>query len=69
MLNFGKMFSKSHMVANTRNWSFIVEKLQWNSFSIISDTKSWYIMLWGLKGQAKWLKEHMSGIDNGSQQQ
>ena len=28
MLNFGEMFSVTHIVANTRSWSFIVEKLQ-----------------------------------------
>ena len=39
MLNFGEMFSETHIVANTRSWSFIVEKLQRNSFSIISDAK------------------------------
>jgi hypothetical protein len=39
MLNFGEMFSETHIVANPRSWSFIVEKLQRNSFSIISDVK------------------------------
>jgi hypothetical protein len=39
MLNFGEIFSETHIVANTRSWSFIVEKLQRNSFSIISDAK------------------------------
>jgi hypothetical protein len=39
MLNFGEIFSETHVVANTRSWSFIVEKLQRNSFSIVSDTK------------------------------
>jgi hypothetical protein len=28
MLYFGEMFSETHIVANTRSWSFIVEKLQ-----------------------------------------
>ena len=28
MLNFGEMFSETHIVANTRSWSFIVEKLK-----------------------------------------
>jgi hypothetical protein len=45
MLNFGEMFSKIHIVANTRSWSFIVEKLQRNSFSIISDAKLQYSMI------------------------
>jgi hypothetical protein len=39
MLNFGETFSKTHIVTNTRSWSFIMEKLQKNSFSIISDAK------------------------------
>jgi hypothetical protein len=39
MLNFGEMFSETHMVANTHSWSFIVKKLQRNSFSIINDAK------------------------------
>jgi hypothetical protein len=39
MLNFSEMFSEIYIVANTRSWSFIVEKLQRNSFSIISDAK------------------------------
>jgi hypothetical protein len=28
MLNFGEMFSETHIVANTRSWSFIMEKFQ-----------------------------------------
>jgi hypothetical protein len=39
MLIFGEMFSETHIVANTHNWSFIVEKLQRNSSSFISDVK------------------------------
>jgi hypothetical protein len=39
MLNFSEMFSETHIVANTRSWSFIVKKLQRNNFSIISDAK------------------------------
>jgi hypothetical protein len=39
MLNFDEMFSETHVVANTRSWSFIVEKLQRNNFSTISDAK------------------------------
>jgi hypothetical protein len=45
MLNFNEMFSETHVVANTRSWSFIVEKLQRNSSSIISDVKLQYDML------------------------
>jgi hypothetical protein len=45
MLNFSEMFSETHVVANTRSWSFIVEKLQRNSSSIISDVKLQYDML------------------------
>ena len=37
MLNFDEMFSEPHIVANTRNWSFIVEKLQRNSYGVIKD--------------------------------
>jgi hypothetical protein len=39
MLNFSEMFSETHIVANTRSWSFIVEKLQRNIFSVIGDVK------------------------------
>jgi hypothetical protein len=39
MLHFGEMFSETHIVANTRSWSFIMKKLQRNIFSIISDVK------------------------------
>jgi hypothetical protein len=39
MLYFGEIFSETHVVANTRSWSFIVEKLQRNNFSIISNAK------------------------------
>jgi hypothetical protein len=31
------MFSETHVVANTRNWSFIVKKLQRNSCGVIND--------------------------------
>jgi hypothetical protein len=37
MLNFSEMFSETHIVVNTRNWSFIVEKLQKNSRGVIND--------------------------------
>jgi hypothetical protein len=56
MLNFGEIFSETHIVANTRSWSFIVEKLQRNSFSIISDAKLQYSMIWG-RGTGKMVKE------------
>jgi hypothetical protein len=39
MLHIGEMISETHIVANTRSWSFIVQKLQRNNFSIISDAK------------------------------
>jgi hypothetical protein len=45
MFNFGEMFSETHIVANTRSWSFIVEKLQRNNSSIISDVKLQYSMI------------------------
>jgi hypothetical protein len=37
MLNFDEMFSETHIVANTRSWSFIVEKLQRNRCGVIND--------------------------------
>jgi hypothetical protein len=37
MLNFGEMFSETHIEANTCSWSFIVEKLQKNNCGIIND--------------------------------
>jgi hypothetical protein len=37
MLNFDEMFSETHIVANTRSWSFIVEKFQRNSCGVIND--------------------------------
>ena len=49
MLNFGEMFSETHIVANTRSWSFIVEKLQRNSCGVIKDAYPQYSLIWGLK--------------------
>jgi hypothetical protein len=37
LLNFGEMFSETHIVANTRSWSFIIENLQRNSCNAIND--------------------------------
>jgi hypothetical protein len=37
MLNFGETYSETHIVANTRSWSFIMEKLQRNSWGVIND--------------------------------
>jgi hypothetical protein len=68
MLNFDEMFSETHIVANARSWSFIVEKLQRNSFSIISDAMLQYSMIWG-RGTGKMVKELVPGIDNDCQQQ
>jgi hypothetical protein len=68
MLNFGEMFNETHIVADTRSWSFIVKKLQRNIFSIISDVKLQYNMLWGSE-TGKMAKELVPGIDNGWQQQ
>ena len=45
MLNFGEMFSETHIVANARSWSFIVEKLQRNSYGVIKDACTWYSLL------------------------
>jgi hypothetical protein len=55
MLNFGEIFSEIHIVANTRSWSFIVEKLKRNSSSVISDVKLQYNMIWG-RGTGKMVK-------------
>jgi hypothetical protein len=68
MLNFGEMFSETHIVANIRSWSFIVEKLQRNIFSVISDVKLQYSMLWGY-GTGKMVKELVPRTNNGCQQQ
>jgi hypothetical protein len=37
MMNFGEMFSETHIVANSRSWSFIVEKLRRNNYGVIND--------------------------------
>jgi hypothetical protein len=68
MLNFGEMFSETHIVANTWSWSFIVKKLQRNNFSIISDAKLQYSMIWGC-GTGKMVKKLVPKIDNDCQQQ
>ena len=36
-LNLGEMFGETHIVANAYNWSFIVEKLQRNSYGVITN--------------------------------
>jgi hypothetical protein len=66
MLNFGEMFSETHILANTCSWSSIMEKLQRNSFSIISDGKLQYNMIWGC-GDRKMVKKFIPEIDNGCQ--
>jgi hypothetical protein len=38
MLNFGEKFSETHIIANIRSWSFIVEKLQRNSYGVINNS-------------------------------
>jgi hypothetical protein len=55
MLNFGEIFSESHIVANTRSWSFIVEKHQRNSL-VSSVMQSYSIAWYEAAGQAKWLR-------------
>jgi hypothetical protein len=68
MLNFGEMFSETHIVANTHSWSFIVEKLQ-KTVLVSSVMQSYSIAWYKAAGQAKWLSEHVPGIDNGCQYQ
>jgi hypothetical protein len=55
MLNFSEMFSETHIVANTRSWSFIVEKLQ--KIVLVSSVMQSYSIAWyEAAGQKKWLK-------------
>jgi hypothetical protein len=56
MLNFGGMFSETHIVANTRSWSFIVEKLQKKTVLVSSVMQSYSISWYETTEQAKWLK-------------
>ena len=60
---------KSTVIANTRAWSFIVEKLQSKivviSWVMYTQSLAWY----EATEQAKWLKKPLPGIDNGGQQQ
>ena len=68
MLNFGETFSETHIVANTRSWSFIVEKLQRNSCGVISN--AYHSIAWHeAYGTGKMrLKEIVPEFNNGSQQ-
>jgi hypothetical protein len=60
---------KLTVVANTRAWSLIVEKLQSKivvmSWVGCTQSLAWYEAI----EQAKWLKKPLPGIDNGRQQQ
>ena len=56
------------VVANTRVWSFIVEKLQ-SKIVVIHGLCTQSLALYEATGQAKWLKKPLPGIDNGRQQQ
>ena len=59
---------KPTVVANTRAWSFIVEKLQ-SKIVVIHGLCTQSLALYGATGQAKWLRKPLPGIDNGRQQQ
>ena len=59
---------KTTVVANTRAWSFIVEKLQ-SKIVVIHGLCTQSLALYEATGQAKWLKKPLPGIDNGRQQQ
>jgi hypothetical protein len=67
MLNFGEMFSETHIVANTRSWSFIVKKLQ-KTVLVLSVMQSYSIAWYKAAGQARMVKKLIPGIDNGCQQ-
>ena len=59
---------KPTVVANTRVWSFIVEKLQ-SKIVVIHGLCTESLALYEATGQAKWLRKPLPGIDNGRQQQ
>ena len=59
---------KPTVVANTRVWSFIVEKLQ-SKMVVIHGLCTQNLALYEATGQAKWLRKPLPGIDNGRQQQ
>ena len=59
---------KPTVVANTRAWSFIVEKLQ-SKIVVIHGLCTQSLALYEATGQAKWLRKPLPGIDNGRQQQ
>jgi len=59
---------KPTVVANTRVWSFIVEKLQ-SKIVVIHGLCTQSLALYEATGQAKWLRKPLPGIDNGKQQQ
>jgi hypothetical protein len=68
MLNFGEMFSETHIVANTLSWSFIVKSSK-ETVLVSSVMQSYSIAWYKAAGQTKWLSELIPGIDNGCQQQ
>ena len=59
---------KPTVVANTRVWNFIVEKLQ-RKIVVIHGLCTQSLALYEATGQAKWLRKPLPGIDNGRQQQ
>ena len=59
---------KPTVVANTRAWSFIMEKLQ-SKIVVIHGLCTQSLALYEATGQAKWLRKPLPGIDNGRQQQ
>ena len=59
---------KPTVVANTRAWSFIVEKLQ-SKIVVIHGLCTQSLALYEATGQVKWLRKLLPRIDNGRQQQ
>jgi hypothetical protein len=59
---------KPTVVANTRAWSFIEEKLQ-SKIVVISLVMHTQSLAWYEATKHKWLKKPLLGVDNGRQQQ
>jgi hypothetical protein len=55
MLNFSEMFSKTHIVANIRSWSFIMKSSK-ETVLVSSVMQSYSIAWYEAAGQAKWLR-------------
>jgi hypothetical protein len=68
MLNFGEMFSETHIITNTRSWNFIMKSSK-ETILVSSVMKSYSITWYEAAGQVKMVKKLIPGIDNGCQQQ